>query len=126
MKTFLMITLVSTIVMTMMPTISSAKRMRKMYACSMDDCVYGEAYEYYWDELCDEQLAAAEVLGYNQETWDCDADCVDELDQVLTHLSWESLPPTLQEAYGALCFTEESWNENMLQRVKEAEEDGTR
>mmetsp|Transcript_20291 Transcript_20291/g.29777 ORF Transcript_20291/g.29777 Transcript_20291/m.29777 type:complete len:128 (+) Transcript_20291:89-472(+) len=122
MKTFSMITLLSAIVLTMMPTISSAERVRNMYACEVDACEDGLAYDFYWYDLCDEQRLAAEVLGYNEDDWDClDDECVDERDEVLTHLSWANLPPIIRGAYETLCFTEESWEQNKLKYIEEDE-----
>jgi hypothetical protein len=62
-------------------------------------------YEYDWDELPEEALQAAKVLGYTKRLWD------DDEETEISEKNWGDLNAVEQAAAETLGYTRSSWNE---------------
>jgi hypothetical protein len=61
-------------------------------------------YEYDWDDLPEEAMQAAKVLGYNKRLWD------DDEDTDIGDKDWDDLNAVEKAAAETLGYTRASWN----------------
>jgi hypothetical protein len=78
--------------------------------CPPDLCVTAnnkmtKYYEYDWDDLPEEAMQAAKVLGYSKRLWD------DDEDTDISEKNWGDLNAVEQAAAETLGYTRASWNE---------------